>query len=84
VFKQGRYDRALGQFEADCDGTAVETLAQLASPGVDDRGAMLDDGLFEGVSASDLQTNIVLAVCPVDADERCEFDTCSCMETSWL
>jgi hypothetical protein len=63
----------LRKLKTDCDRTAIETLAQLASPVVDDDGAMLDDRLFEGGGTGNLKANVVLAICPVDADERCKF-----------
>ena len=46
-----------------------EALAQLVGPVLDGLGAVLDDRELDGVSARDLEADVVLAVCPVDSDE---------------
>ena len=69
VLEQRRDDRALGELEADGDGSAAEALAQLCRPrprwppgGARGRALAL-------LGARDPQANVVFLVGPVDADE---------------
>jgi len=72
VLKQRGDDWAAGQLEADRNRCALEALAELLRPLANGRRAMLQDGALALVRAGGSESHVVLAVCPVDADERCE------------
>jgi hypothetical protein len=62
-------DRPLGELKDDRDGPAAEALAQRPGPFVDHFGPVLELKGFARLAGGDLQTQIVFAVGPVQADE---------------
>ncbi len=69
MLEKGGDDGALRKLQSDRDGSATETLAQLLGPLPDGDGAMLQDRALALLLSRDVQTDVVLLVGPVDADE---------------
>ena len=73
VLEQGGDDGTLREFETHGDALASETITEPTSPVLDGLGAVLDDRELDGVGIRGLQADVVLAIGPVDTDERGEF-----------
>jgi len=69
VLEERGHDGAVRELEAHGDSLAGESLAQLVSPLLDGFRSVLDDRGFDGFGAGHLETDVVLAVGPVNSDE---------------
>src|SRR4051812_17949476 len=67
VLQERGHDRSLRELNADGDRPPCKALAQPASPLLDCLWAMLEHGGFDLRETWDLETNVMLAVSPVDS-----------------
>jgi len=72
VFQEGGDNRSLAELQTDRDRADGEALTKALCPFSDRQGLVIEYRRLGSVGASCRQGDIVLAVCPVDADERDE------------
>ena len=65
-------DRALRELEADRDLATAEALAKALRPGLDATRLVRQNGTLQLVATGRREAQVVLAVGPIDADERGE------------
>jgi hypothetical protein len=69
VLEQGRNDRSLAELDADGDGSAVKSGAELVGPVTESGWRVTDDGALALGGAGSAKADVVLLVGPVDADQ---------------
>lgn len=83
MLEQGRDDRAARELDGDRDGRSAEALAELARPGVDRGGGVLENAALPLGGAGDVEHDVVLAIGPVESDEGGELGRGLLHGTSW-
>jgi hypothetical protein len=69
VFQQCGNNRSAGGFQNHRDLPALKSPLELAGPRIDGDGIVCDGGEFRLVLAGGHQADVVLPVCPVEADD---------------